>query len=70
MLLVFAGGFALQGQKVRAVIVGVSDYRHDALVNDLRFAYDDAQDFYDFLVKKYPSIRQSMVLLFFLSERS
>ena len=63
LLLAFAAGFALRGQKVRAVIVGVSDYRHDALVNDLHFADDDAQDFYDFLAAKYPSNRQSMVLL-------
>lgn len=62
-LLAFAASFALQGQKVRAVIVGVADYRHDALVDDLHFADDDAQDFYDFLVKKYPSSRQSIVLL-------
>ena len=42
VLLAFVAGFALQGQKVRAVIVGVADYRHDALVDDLHFTDDDA----------------------------
>lgn len=64
-LLFAAAGWAGHGQKVRAVVVGVADYRYDhkGVISDLDYSDDDAQEFYDFLVGKYPKSRSSIALL-------
>jgi len=46
--------------KVRAIVVGVSKYECG---NNLNYADDDASEFYNFLVNKYPESKSSIVLL-------
>ena len=53
-------------QRVRAVVVGVADYQYDRKIeglNDLSFCDDDAQEFYNFLINRYPESKGTIVLL-------
>jgi uncharacterized caspase-like protein len=46
--------------KVRAVVIGISEYECG---NNLNYADDDAYEFYNFLIRKYPESKSSIVLL-------
>lgn len=46
--------------RVRAIVVGISKYECG---NNLNYADDDASEFYNFLVNKYPESKSSIVLL-------
>ena len=63
ILILFACSiFQITAQKVRAVIVGVADYRDNA-IRDLNYSDDDANEYYQFLIKKHPESSSSIVLL-------